>query len=446
MKTNVYINDVINAKTIIYLSAHKIKFICVLAVLLICVFSSCRKNVSIDPSEDISPRTGTDTELTLDSIYLYARQVYLWSDALPSYTTFNPRTKYAGITNSLSAFRTELYDISQLKVNPSTGRPYELEKYAGQPKYSYLEVNIINNKRLSSKASPNATLKANVAVVFDLGIAKVGYVYLQSFPKLVESRSNLEATFNRVAAENPSHLIVDLRNNGGGYVETAEYLANLIVPADLNGKIMYTEQYNSLMQLGKTPILYNQPILDSLDRPLTLNGKTITKAHIDYSLANNTYRFSKKGNLQTIKYVYFIVSGKTASASEMLINVIKPYLNVKTVGSQTYGKPVGFISISIKNITIYLSGFLINNVLGSSDYFQGFPVDIDVQEDGMHEIGDPDELCLKRVLTDIHAEFGRNKVKVIGIPTFSPVSAVKDDSFEQHSILIENRHKLRKNQ
>ncbi|WP_316792777.1 S41 family peptidase [Pedobacter frigoris] len=424
-----------------HLAARKVKLICTLTGLMITVFSSCRKNAPIDSSKDISPRTGTDAELTLDSIYLYARQVYLWNDALPVYTTFNPRTKYAGIINSLSAFKTELYDISQLKVNPATGKPYELGEYTGQPKYSYLQVNTINNKRLSTKEPMNATPKADVAAVFDLGIAKVGYVYLQSFPKLDDCKSNLEVIFKQVAAQNPSHLIVDLRNNGGGYVETAEYLANLIVPADLNGKIMYTEQYNSLMQLGKTPILYNQPILNSLDRPLIVNGKIITKGHIDYSLDKNTYRFSKKGSLQTIKYVYFIVSGKTASASEMLINVIKPYLNVKIVGSKTYGKPVGFISISIKDITMYLSGFLIKNAVGSSDYFQGFPVDINVQEDGIHDIGDPDELCLKRVLTDIQAEFDRSKIKVIGMPTLS-TSVVKDVAFEQHSILIENRYKL----
>ncbi|HBW81994.1 MAG TPA: carboxyl-terminal protease, partial [Sphingobacterium sp.] len=49
------------------------------------------------PDEFISPKTGTKKELTLDSIYLYAKQLYRWQESLPSYTTFDPRTKYAQI-------------------------------------------------------------------------------------------------------------------------------------------------------------------------------------------------------------------------------------------------------------------------------------------------------------------------------------------------------------
>ncbi|WP_262506178.1 S41 family peptidase [Sphingobacterium spiritivorum] len=130
--------------------------------------------------------------------------------------------------------------------------------------------------------------------------------------------------------------MLDLRYNKGGYIETTEYLANLIAPSRLNGKIMYTEQFNNLLISGHAKILKHQPYLDHNGNYVKINGRQATMADVDFSEKGNTYQFSKKGKLESIKNIYFITSQSTASASELLISLFKPYFNVKTVGQKTF--------------------------------------------------------------------------------------------------------------
>lgn len=368
--------------------------------------TACKKDKVMpdDQNEIISPVTGTRREFTLDSIYLYAKQIYLWNDALPDYDTFDPRNKYRYYTPDLTAFQTELYDIAQLKINPGTMRAYEYPVLEGKAKYSYMINGAVPGKIAAEVPEASAANPTCITTILDAGPAKVGYIYLSSFPELSTAKPYLDDAFQQFASAAPSDLIVDLRSNGGGYVETAEYLANLIAPPGLNGKVMYTAQFNSRMQQGKAMILRNQRYLDENGKPVIRNGKTATMADVDFSEHGNTHTFSKKGSLKTVKNLYFIVSGNTASASELLINSLKPYLNVKLAGSKTYGKPVGFFGVTIDRYTIYMSSFLIKNALGSADYFDGMPVDIPVLSDDGYVPGNPGEACLKSVLKCIQPE------------------------------------------
>jgi hypothetical protein len=77
---------------------------------------------------------------------------------------------------------------------------------------------------------------------------------------------------------------------------------------------------------------------------------------------------------------------------------MKPYFNVKLVGGTTYGKPVGFFSVTIDIYSVYLSGFLISNAQGWSDYFQGMPADVVVEEQDSPILGDPAEPCFSSAL------------------------------------------------
>lgn len=356
---------------------------------------ACKKDPVDEAEQPVSPLTGTRTEFTLDSIYLYAKQVYLWNDILPSYQTFNPRKYNTGLTE-ITAFRTELYDISQLKNNPLTGSPYELPLIAGNPRYSYLETGTGSGTLAAvGNSGQPAVLQTSM---LNAGSVPVGYIALGSFPALSAAKTALDNAFANLSLSSPQVLIIDLRSNGGGYVETAEYVANLVAPTALNGKTMYIEQYNPLLQTGKATILKNQPYLDSEGKTVTYNGRNATLADVDYSVSGNTYRFSKKGNLNSITDLYFIVSGSTASASELLISSLKPYFNVKLVGQKTYGKPVGFFPVRIDTYSVYLSSFLISNAQGWSDYFSGMPVDTAVNLATNAVPGDPDEAAVHAAL------------------------------------------------
>ncbi|PTT02032.1 hypothetical protein DBR11_05920 [Pedobacter sp. HMWF019] len=485
--------------------------LCCLFVLSLGV-SSCKKNHTTEPSttDPITtgvPTTGTRTELTLDSLYLYAKQIYFWSDALPEYAVFNPR-KYSGKSLALDNYDDELYAISQLKINPLTNKPYEYEG-DGFPKYSFISditqanpsptsnlktanvdtegngfdigirpvfyltsnsaprpyflfvtavypgspaatagvkrgwlIQKVNGKTVgSSYDSESASVSASLAgtsvtleginyidkVPFSVTLnkasyksspvytskvisrsgKKIGYLAFARFSNLtVDSNNpsdvNLDPVFTSFVSGQVTDLVVDLRYNGGGYVNTAEYLANLIAPSTTTGQKMFTEIYNSLMQTNKATILSHQPALDNNGKVQYSGGKMVTLADLDYSTtaAQNNASFAKKGGLSSVSNIVFIVSRNTASASELLINSLKPYMNVKLVGDTTYGKPVGFFPIRLENrYDVYMSLFETRNARNEGGYYTGMvPDKLDEYDDPTRPFGDEQENYLSLAL------------------------------------------------
>jgi hypothetical protein len=345
--------------------------------------------------ENNSPKTGSRTELTIDSLYLYAKEIYLWSDVLPSYSAFSPREKYAYITPEINALNKELFDISQLKINESTNLPFEYREPLN-PKYSYLE----NNSDQNTKARLSLSVIQNNGIITNY-IDKVTYLYIPSFLKLDALKRDLDNIFTEIAKQKPSTIVIDLRHNKGGYIETVEYLANLIAPSKLNGKTMYVESFNSTLSNGNAKILRHQPYLDNNGNYVKINGRQATLADVDFSEKGNTYYFNKKGQLESIENIYFINSGSTSSASELLISLFKPYFDVKLVGQKTFGKPVGFFAIDIDQYSIYLSSFLLKNAQGWFDYFNGIEPNILIDLPISPTLGNPEEIGLKYVLNDL---------------------------------------------
>jgi carboxyl-terminal processing protease len=480
------------------------------------IFSACKKS---DPEEIATaavtttgvPATGSRKQLTLDSIFLYAKQIYFWNDALPEYSVFNPR-QYSGKSLDLDNYDDELYTISQLKKNPATGTAYEFYD-DGYPKYSYIndktqdnpdatanvknkasvdtegngfdigirpifyltsnsnsgpyvllitavypgssaasnnvkrgwQIQRINNVPVSGAnyAAENAAIVSSLAassvkiegvnyidkVPFNVTLTKtsyksspvyassvitragkkIGYLAFARFSTLTNTSApsdvNLDPVFASFAAAGVTDLVVDLRYNGGGYINTAEYLANLIAPASLEGKTMYTEIYNSTMQ-AKTrttkTILSNQPLLTSDGKVQREDGKIVTYDDLDYSAAGNTTNFSKKGSLNSVKNLVFIVSSSTASASELLINAFKPYFtgtSLQLVGRTTYGKPVGFFPITLENrYEVYMPLFETQNANKEGGYYTGMVPGTTIGDNSMYPFGDEREQNLAAAL------------------------------------------------
>ena len=360
--------------------------------------AACKKAEVTAEDVPVSPTSGTRTQFTLDSIYLYANQIYLWSDALPSYGQFNPRG-YTAENTAMANFKKELFTISQLKLNPANGEPFELTATSGLSKYSYLENG--NSKGLiaaTGTSNQAAVLKTNL---FTIDGEQIAYIAFGSFPVLTNSKTAIDNALLPLAAADPRYIIIDLRSNGGGYVETAEYVANLVAGSALNGKVMYTGQYNTLLQNGKASILKNQLYYDSQGKTVLLNGRNATMADVDFTTAGNTCLFSKKGTMENITEICFIVSAQTASASELLISILKPYFKIKIIGQKTYGKPVGFFPVNIDTYSVYIPSFILKNSLGWSDYYNGITPDISVNMIENPVLGDVEEVCLKAALTTI---------------------------------------------
>lgn len=192
--------------------------------------------------------------------------------------------------------------------------------------------------------------------VFNVGGKNVGYFVFYTFSNITNkgvptyTQQELNRVFNKFSNANISNLIVDLRYNGGGSVNTAEFLDSMMAPATVAGKEMYHYLYNDKLTAQKSAV--------------GLPDKVLFKAGGSLALQN----------------VFFVVGKGTASASELTINNLKPYMNVQLVGDTTYGKPVGFfgftISIFKKGVEtdladLYAINFETRNSLNLGGYFNG---------------------------------------------------------------------------
>ena len=192
---------------------------------------------------------------------------------------------------------------------------------------------------------------------------KVGYFGMYTFSSTFNDKGEptftktiLDQTINKFASQGIKNLIVDLRYNGGGATSTAEYLDSAIAPASAAGKVMYIYKYN-----------------DKLTQNLSSTG-----------LSSQVNFPARTGGL-ALDNVFFIVTRNTASASELTLNNLKPYMNVRLIGDSTYGKPVGFIDFNISMFDnahqplyladLYAINFETMNANGAGGYFTGIKAD-----------------------------------------------------------------------
>lgn len=238
--------------------------------------------------------------------------------------------------------------------------------------------------------------------VYTAGTKKVGYIVFNSFTN--NATADLNTAFSSFASQGVSELIVDLRYNGGGYVSTATQIINLAAPSAQTGNTMFTYYYNDYLQnitsaQRKTSILINQPLLDNDGKLQTftsgVNGKFATYADLNYqsTSSDNIEKFAKSGSLN-LGRIYFIVGSGTASASELTINSLKPVMDVKLIGTTTYGKPVGFFPIRIDKLDMYIPEFETKNQSGVGGYYAGMTVDKSSSEDLTKAWGDESETLL----------------------------------------------------
>jgi C-terminal processing protease CtpA/Prc len=223
---------------------------------------------------------------------------------------------------------------------------------------------------------------------------KLGYIVFNSFVSESVADPVLNAAFANFAAKGITDLAVDLRYNGGGYVSTAEHLDNLIVPPSKTGTLMYNTYYNDNLVNGKDPLLHNQWRSGSPD---------YNYGQFDYSVAGNAVNFAKTGSLN-INRVFFIITGQTASASELTINNLRPEMDVQFVGETSYGKPVGFFDLDINKYIMYTPEFSVQNSAGQGGYYAGFTPGatgypgVNAYDDLTRNWGDPKETLLASIL------------------------------------------------
>lgn len=254
----------------------------------------------------------------------------------------------------------------------------------------------------------NPVLKSKV---IDLGNGKkIGYVEFNTFTVISNAKTYLDAAFESFTTAGVTDVVVDLRYNGGGSVETATYLSNLLVPTAKTGTVMYTEYFSDKLQNDKYPLLAKKYRINAGD----------------FKPANNTATFAKAGSLN-IGRVFFIVTGNTASASELTINNLIPELNVQLIGSTTYGKPVGFFAIPISTYQLYVPEFETKNSATQGGYYAGMTPGsatypgVAATDDVTHDFGDVNEALLAKAIAYV-----KNGTYTTSSPTILSINASKN--------------------
>ena len=223
--------------------------------------------------------------------------------------------------------------------------------------------------------------------LFTQGAKRIGYVVYHQFipgPNGSGTKSydlQLDNIFNNFKTQSINELIIDLRYNRGGYVSSATNLASLIGRGVNSTEIFAIKEYNKII----TPEL----------------EKEYGKNFFSDRFLNKTQNVG--GNLSRI---FVLTSGNTASASELLINGLKPYMDVVVVGLRTTGKNVGSITISDdkKKIKWGIQPIVSKsfNSLRQSEYTNGFKPNFEKAEGVfLYPYGDARDPLLGEALSQI---------------------------------------------
>ncbi|AOL22711.1 Peptidase family S41 [Erythrobacter litoralis] len=194
------------------------------------------------------------------------------------------------------------------------------------------------------------------------GAKKVGYLNLRTFI-VRDASAQLEDAFDLFRGEGVTELIIDFRYNGGGLVDVADTLGDLL------GR-------------GRVGDVWSRTVL----RP-------------SKSADNETEFFDFEDEAIQPTKIAFIGRGGTASASELVINSMVPYLgnNVALVGTNTFGKPVGQFGFDLERCDLRVRAvtFKTVNADDEGDYFSGLastvPNTCAAPDDIFEPLGDPAE-------------------------------------------------------
>jgi C-terminal peptidase prc len=197
--------------------------------------------------------------------------------------------------------------------------------------------------------------------VLNAGGARVGYVHFRNFVQ--PSLEALNAAFTQLRDQGATELVLDLRYNGGGLVSVAQHLAGLIAGPPLVGQVFVQFTHNDKQ-----------------------------------SSRNTAYKFEAKPQALAATRLVVIATSGSASASEAVINGLRPYMDVKVVGDRTYGKPVGQYGFDFCQKVLYPVAFLVTNARGEADYFDGIPADCAAPDDVDHALASPQEASLAEAL------------------------------------------------
>ena len=304
-------------------------------------------------------------------IFGYVRYVIPWSDAAAQ------NIQRGMIFNRVDGTQLTATNYNDL-LSPDT---YTL----GWANFDGAEIIELNQTNTLTKTQISENPVHKTAIFSENG-RTIGYLMYNGFTN--EYDNDLNAAFGSFAAQGVTDLVIDLRYNGGGSVRTASSIASMIT-GQFQGEIFFTEQWNADRQAQ-----YAEPgyFVSTLANGAGLNSLGLTRVSV-------------------------LTSGRTASASELVINGLKPYIDVVQIGLPTRGKyqasfllydaPAPAFSRNQANTghryAMLPLVFKTLNAAGVSDYANGLNPDIELSEDfsNLGQLGQASEPLLAAALSEI---------------------------------------------
>lgn len=255
-------------------------------------------------------------------------------------------------------------DYSTYISQPQKAYSFTLGKYnpypeeVDDPEFNYIEFDTLGTVQMPAPryVEEKDVLKTGIV---SSGSRKAFYLLYNEFD---ENTDLLKEVLSQMSGQQFDDVILDLRYNPGGYVSTSQLLSTALAPATAMGQPFLHMTYN-----------------DKLNKTETLN--------FDASLLPG-------GTSLSYQNLYVITSDNTASASEIVINCLKPYMEGRLfqVGMSTYGKNVAqqlFTNEAAPGIELWLTTTYLSNSQGYYDYFtNGLQPDFEAEENYESDLGE----------------------------------------------------------
>ncbi|MCS4224066.1 S41 family peptidase [Sphingobacterium sp. BIGb0165] len=249
--------------------------------------------------------------------------------------------------------------------------------------------------------------------IFHLNAKTIGYLYINDFSRGIAQSAMSDFTVFK--NEQIDALLVDLRYNPGGQVAEAAGIAGLISGLPFNTAfITYTGNKNG----GRKT--------ESIGQSASGDGTLHYNQMLESGLK--------------LKEVYILTSPTTASAAEILINNLKPYAHVITIGEKTRGKDEASFVIKDMRPTktiaweIHPIIYKLSNALGSGDYATGIVPQYHVNELEalpLKVLPSLDDPLIQRAIALIGGSKSLNKRGASKQSSVSPLRILTDSKREQ---------------
>jgi C-terminal processing protease CtpA/Prc len=215
-------------------------------------------------------------------------------------------------------------------------------------------------------SSTKSTFTQNTVLLsetLELSSGPTGHIVFESF--ITPSSAELKKAFLEFKTNGIKDLILDLRYNSGGYLYIAQELASYIGGDKLEGSLFAKLQYNN-----------QHPVME-----------------------NSSFLFLKTSYSLTLPRIVVITTRSTASASEAVMNGLKPFATVISVGDTTNGKPAGMNGWDVgQKYFIWPITFKMVNAMDQGEYFEGIAPDKLAPDDITRDFNDKEELSLKEAI------------------------------------------------